>query len=165
MEEPCVGGNGMPGRELDDVAGNNVPDIDDAQAPATDDDRPRDAEMQERFHRPPRAELGDEADDRVEKQDGGDGRRVDVVTHRNRDDRGGGEQQDDDARQLIAENMPGGGGLRAVEAIGAKPDETSSRLVIGQPRGVACEPRDDVGRVQCMRRVASATRFDSRATL
>ena len=130
VEEPCVGCNGMPGRELDDVARNNVPDVDDHATAAADDDRARDAELQERFHRPPRAQLGDEADDRVEKQDGDDGRRVDVVAHGKRDDRGGGEQQNDDAGQLIAENMPGGSGLRAFEAIGANLDETPGRLFI-----------------------------------
>jgi hypothetical protein len=130
-DEPRVCRHAMSRTDVDDVARHERLRVDEAQMALADYGRARHVEIEQGFHGPPRAPFGEEADERVDDEDGRNRGRLESISKDQRDDGRRQKEKDDHSRQLVAQDGERGNGLRRRQAVRAIPLEPRCSLGIG----------------------------------
>jgi hypothetical protein len=119
VQESRVRGRLVARLELDDVAGNELADVDPRDRPVAKDARGRPGEVSERAHGARGALLLGEAEEGIEDHDREDRDRVDALAQNEREHRGPEQQGDHQALELRRESRERGTPRRFLETVRA----------------------------------------------
>ena len=134
IDDAQIGRDDVAAFQEHDVAWHEIGGGDDRGLSASSHGGLGGAHLAKGLHRARGFQLGDEAEQRIDDQDGENGAGLDPFTESERSDHGGGEQRHEETPELRQENQPRASLFDLTEDVGAVTGQPARCFVTGESR-------------------------------